>query len=206
MKMQMAGRYITLTAETEAEQDGLGAIAEQMRGRRLQVGSIDRNCVTLRPGGSGGEDRIKPVNITFDTTPMPLRLISNLAETPFELNGQRYASIEGFWQGLKFPGDADRQRLAALSGHAAKSAGPTAAPGDRIIYQEEVVYVGTADHWALMERACNAKFDQHEPARTALLSTSDQPLAHKVSPDSRTIPGLIMADIWTRIRARLATT
>ncbi len=204
MKMQLAGRYITLKAETEDERDGLGAIAEQTRGRRLQVGSIDRDGLTLRPGGSGRDESVKPINITFDTTPMPLRLISNLAETPFELNGQRYASIEGFWQGVKFPGEEDRQRLAALSGHAAKSAGPASKPGDRIVYRDEEVCVGTVDHWGLMERACNAKFDQHEGARAALLSTGDQPLEHKVQPDSRTIPGLIMADIWMRIRKRLA--
>jgi hypothetical protein len=30
------------------------------------------------------------------------------------LDEQRYASIEGFWQGLKFPADDDRRRLAVL--------------------------------------------------------------------------------------------
>lgn len=204
MKIQLTGRYITLNAESEAERDGLAAIAEKMRGRRLQVGSIDREGLTLRPGGSGRDETVKPINITFDATPMPLQLISNLAETPFELNGQHYSSIEGFWQGLKFPGEEDRRRLAVLSGHAAKSAGPASNPGDRIVYQNQGVYVGTVDHWALMERACNAKFDQHEGARSALLSTLDQPLEHKVRPDSRTIPGLIMAEIWMRIRKRLA--
>ena len=55
-----------------------------------------------------------------------------------------------------------------------------------------------------MECACEAKFSQHEEARRALLNTKERPLVHKTRRDSRTIPGVIMAEIWTRIRSRLA--
>jgi predicted NAD-dependent protein-ADP-ribosyltransferase YbiA (DUF1768 family) len=51
-----------------------------------------------------------------------------------------------------------------------------------------------------MRRACEAKFAQHEGARTALLDTGERWLTHRVRKDSRTIPGAIMADIWMRIR------
>ena len=54
-----------------------------------------------------------------------------------------------------------------------------------------------------MRRACEAKFAQHEGARTALLNTGERWLTHRTRKDSRTIPGAIMADIWMRIRARL---
>jgi hypothetical protein len=54
-----------------------------------------------------------------------------------------------------------------------------------------------------MERACAAKFEQHGPARGALLATGQRPLTHKVRPDSRMIPGVILADIWMRLRDRL---
>ncbi len=145
-----------------------------------------------------------PINITFDETPMPLRLISNLAETSFELDGRWYSSVEGFWQGLKFADAADRERLAELAGHSAKSAGPKVEPGDRIVYEGREVVVGTVDHWALMERANTAKFEQDEDARAALLSTGTSPLIHQVAVDSRTIPGIVMADIWMRIREELA--
>ncbi len=145
-----------------------------------------------------------PINITFDETPMPLRLISNLAETSFELDGRWYSSVEGFWQGLKFADAADRERLAELAGHSAKSAGPKVEPGDRLVYEGREVVVGTVDHWALMERANTAKFEQDEDARAALLSTGTSPLIHQVAVDSRTIPGIVMADIWMRIREELA--
>jgi hypothetical protein len=54
-----------------------------------------------------------------------------------------------------------------------------------------------------MERACTAKFEQNAKAREALLATAKRPLVHQVRPDSQTIPGVIMAEIWTRIRERL---
>jgi predicted NAD-dependent protein-ADP-ribosyltransferase YbiA (DUF1768 family) len=53
-----------------------------------------------------------------------------------------------------------------------------------------------------MERACRAKFEQNAEARAALLATGDRPLTHVVRRDSTTIPGVIMAQIWMRIRKR----
>src|SRR5882762_5714681 len=32
-----------------------------------------------------------------------LGLLSNLAPTPFEFHGKKYASLEGFWQAMKYP-------------------------------------------------------------------------------------------------------
>jgi predicted NAD-dependent protein-ADP-ribosyltransferase YbiA (DUF1768 family) len=131
---------------------------------------------------------------------MPLRLISNFAQTPFVLDAMPYASIEGFWQGLKFPDDADRRRLADLYGSAAKDAGFYAPKADHISYVGQDILVGTWDHWQLMERACRAKFEQNEEAAQALLSTGTRPLVHRLRPCSRSIPGVIMAEIWMRIR------
>lgn len=218
MKIKLAGRYLALSAETEGERADLLAIAGDVAGQTFRVDTVNGETLSMRATGKT-DDRPRPpkesrgeavaanegpLNITYDVTPMPFRLISNLAETSFELDGRFYASIEGFWQGLKFTDEADRKRLAELAGHAAKSAGPKSSPGDRFVYEGKEVVAGTVDHWALMERASRAKFEQDEDARAALLQTGTRPLEHKVSPDSRTIPGIIMADIWMRIRAELA--
>jgi predicted NAD-dependent protein-ADP-ribosyltransferase YbiA (DUF1768 family) len=152
--------------------------------------------------GPEAQARREPLNIT-SRSPQPLRLVSNFADTPFELDERAYASIEGFWQGLKFPDEADRRRLAALYGSAAKDAGYYAPKADTLIYRDASVRIGTWDHWQLMKRACAAKFDQHDAARAALLSTGQRPLVHVTKPDSRTIPGVIMAQIWMQIRHRL---
>ena len=66
-----------------------------------------------------------------------LGLLSNFAATPFVFHGQRYASLEGFWQMMKYPeNDADlrakfpglewrhtREQVAQLTAFDAKRAG-----------------------------------------------------------------------------------
>ena len=149
----------------------------------------------------GPEDEAcrKPVNIS-SRSPMPLQLVSNFAHTPFVLDHREYASIEGFWQGLKFPQAADRLRLASLHGDEARDAGLLAPAADAFDYAGRIIRTGTFEHWQLMERACVAKFEQNPAARDALLSTGGRPITHRVEPDSRNIPGVIMAEIWLRIR------
>src|SRR5262245_61490138 len=39
-----------------------------------------------------------------------LGLLSNFAATPFEFHGKRYASLEGFWQAMKYPEGPDDPR------------------------------------------------------------------------------------------------
>ncbi len=41
-----------------------------------------------------------------------LGLLSNFAATPFTFRGQRYASLEGLWQSMKYPEGADDPRSA----------------------------------------------------------------------------------------------
>ncbi len=64
--------------------------------------------------------------------------------------------------------------------------------------------MGRYEHWSLMRQACQAKFSQNAVAREVLMATGERPLTHRVRRDSRTIPGALLADIWMRIRARLA--
>jgi hypothetical protein len=75
--------------------------------------------------------------------------------------------------------------------------------GATICYGGEDIVVGTSAHWRLMEKACRAKFEQNAEARAALLATGERPLTHVVRRDSTTIPGVIMAQIWIRIRKRI---
>src|SRR6202167_2535911 len=69
-----------------------------------------------------------------------LGLLSNFAPTPFTFHGRRYASLEGFWQMMKYPEGADdpratfpglvwkytRDEVARLTGFDAKHAGDLA--------------------------------------------------------------------------------
>src|SRR5947208_3128579 len=64
-----------------------------------------------------------------------LGLLSNFAPTPFELDGEKFASVEGLWQSMVYPeGDSDerakagkwphtRAEVAAMAAFEAKAAG-----------------------------------------------------------------------------------
>ena len=143
----------------------------------------------------------EPINVT-SSSPDPIRLIANFAPTPFELDGVHYACVEAFWQSLRFPIEK-RPRIAVMDGRAAKTASAKQPYGSHIVYAGQTVAVGAFDHWQLMRRACAAKFEQNDNARAALLATGERPLVHVVRRDSRTIPGVIMADIWMTLRADL---
>ena len=179
---------------------GLASWAALHAGQVFRLRATDDGSVRLHAIGPEDEACRVPINIT-SRSPGELRLVSNFAAAHFVLDGLDYASVEGFWQGLKFPEEADRRRLAALVGSKAKDAGYYAPKSDAFTYARATVRVGTWDHWQLMEKACAAKFEQCEAARAALLSTGKRPLVHQVKRDSRSIPGVIMADIWMRIRA-----
>jgi predicted NAD-dependent protein-ADP-ribosyltransferase YbiA (DUF1768 family) len=143
----------------------------------------------------------EPINVT-SMSPDPIRLIANFAPTPFELDGVRYACVEAFWQSLRFPLE-ERTRIAALDGATAKRESDAQPYGSHITYLGQAIPVGAYDHWQLMRRACRAKFQQNADARAALMGTGDRPLVHRVRRDSRTIPGVIMAEIWMKLRADL---
>jgi predicted NAD-dependent protein-ADP-ribosyltransferase YbiA (DUF1768 family) len=200
MRAQSSEGILVLTPESGED----SAFAEWLAAHAGQVFRLEGEDGTARLHSLGPEAEAcrEPINITSQS-PMPLALASNFAETPFVLDGRHYASIEGFWQGLKFPEDSDRRRLAKMHGKKAKDAGSRAPPADTFVYGGTTIRSGTFDHWQLMERACVAKFSQHQAARDALVSTGTRPIVHQIGPDSRTIPGVIMADIWSRIRQQL---
>lgn len=171
-------------------------------GQVFSLRHIEGGSIVFRSLGPEETACRVPLNIE-SRAPAPLDLISNVAATPFHLDRMNYGSVEGFWQGLKFPGESDRRRIAALDGGEAKRAGEDAPASPTFVYQGEEMIFGTFAHWQLMERACRAKFSQSAAAREALLSTGERPLEHRVRRDSRTIPGVIMAEIWMRIRIDL---
>jgi hypothetical protein len=145
------------------------------------------------------------------------RLLSTFANTPFELRcGStvvRCASVEGFWQGLKFPeGSAERARVFGMSGTAAKLAGANSPSSDAIDFCGRTIRRGSADHHALGELAMRAKLEQNPSVRSALLATDGLRLTHELVddqgarvPDSLTLPAAVFCAIWTRLRDELAS-
>jgi len=180
----------------------LEAYASVRAGDVFELARAGERGIVLRRLGPRPEACREPIDISSRVANDAWRPISNFAHTPFELDGRPYASVEGFWQGLKFPGERARARVAALHGHAAKSAAAGLEPRS-LRYGGVTIRYGTPEHWALMRRACEAKFTQNAVAREALLATGTRPLTHVMRRDSRSIPGVVMSDIWMKVRKKL---
>jgi predicted NAD-dependent protein-ADP-ribosyltransferase YbiA (DUF1768 family) len=202
MKTLLKPDALVLLPESDVERD---ALDEWKKNNAENVFVANENPgpgAALIVLGPRSEACREPINVTSHSPDERIRLIANFAPTAFDLDGGRYASVESFWQSLRFPVD-QRARIAGLDGAEAKKASSAQPYGSHIDYGDRSIMVGTWDHWQLMRRACQAKFEQNANAREALLATGDRPLIHKVRFDSRTIPGVIMAEIWTKLRARL---
>jgi ribA/ribD-fused uncharacterized protein len=200
MRVILKPGMLILAPETDIDHAAFSAWRETVKGH---VFHFDGRSGALHDLGPREEACREPMNIVFNQIDKRWQPISNLAHTPFTLRGLIYASVEGFWQGLKFESDADRARVAALWGKPAKQAAREAPEIERFVYDGETYAVGGAGHRSLMLQACRAKFDQHAGACEALLATGNRPLTHRVRRDSKTIPGVVMAEIWMRIRAGL---
>ena len=125
-----------------------------------------------------------------------LGLLSNFAATPFVFRGQRYASLEGFWQMMlypegpndpraKFPGiewKYTRAQVAQMVAFEAKRAGDLAETnmqkmritwvsfaGKRFEYRPAVA----GEHYKLIVAATRAKVKQNPEVKKVLLATGD---------------------------------
>ena len=203
MKVLLKAGRLVLVPEGATETTELAAWKTEQTGHVLTVQNTAGEGVALFDLGARADACNEPYQIASFVVAPAAKLISNFAATPFTLDGREYASVESFWQGLKFPEPAERRRLAVLPGPQARREGEAQGYGETVEYEGERIPVGAWPHWQLMRRACRAKFTQNEEARLALLSTGDRPLVHRVRRDSRTIPGVIMAEIWMKIRRKL---
>jgi predicted NAD-dependent protein-ADP-ribosyltransferase YbiA (DUF1768 family) len=206
MKILIKPHHIILVPESPTETEAIASWNDSRSGHAFELQGTSGPGIALRDLGPKSEACNEPIAVWSKSPDPAVRLISNFAATPFELDGMIYQSVESFWQSLKFESDAERLRIALVDGPRAKHEGEKRPQAETFLYDGRRILVGTWQHWELMERACWAKFDQNPDAREALLGTSERPLVHRMRRDSRTIPGVIMADIWMRIRDRLRGT
>jgi len=125
-----------------------------------------------------------------------LGLLSNFAATPFEFHGKRYASMEGFWQMMKYPENADDERakfpdiewpftrdeVAQLTAFEAKRAGDVADENMQQMGIDWVTFEGRqmeyrplepGEHYELVVAAMRAKIRQNPEVERVLLATGD---------------------------------
>lgn len=146
-------------------------------------------------------------NVASNSSDPTEAVLSNLARSPFELDGRRYESVEGFWQGLKFPDGDVRENIASMHGIASKKVGNGAVPADTFTYLYDSYVVGSPEHQGLMKRAIRAKLEQNPEILALLLATGDAKIIHEPMradgspyPDSTTIPGVVFSKILMELR------
>jgi predicted NAD-dependent protein-ADP-ribosyltransferase YbiA (DUF1768 family) len=203
MRTILKDGLLVLAPETAEEADQLAAWKLRHADHVLHVATAQEAALELCDLGEKAQACREPINVVSSSPDPVARMVGNFATAPFVLDGQQYLSVESFWQGLKFDDATERRRLAKVDGPRARDEGDRKGYGAIVSYGGEEIAVGTWRHWQLMERACRAKFEQNAQARAALLSTGSRPITHILRRDSRSIPGVVMADIWMRIRADL---
>jgi predicted NAD-dependent protein-ADP-ribosyltransferase YbiA (DUF1768 family) len=157
-----------------------------------------------------------------------LGLLSNFAPTPFVFHGKRYASLEGFWQMMKFPEGPDdprakfpgitwthtRDEVGQMTAFDAKHAGNEGEQNMKKMGITWVTFEGKqiqyrpkepGEHYRLIVDATRAKVDQNPEVRKVLLATGDLIL----KPDHHQEPDPPAAwryyDILMQIRKELRT-
>jgi len=155
-----------------------------------------------------------------------LGLLSNFAATPFTFKGKRYASLEGFWQMMKYPeGPTDprakfpglewkytREQVGQLTSFEAKNAGTLAEQNMKKMGIGWVSFEGQqfqyrpaapGEHYRLIVAATWEKVRQNPEVKKVLLATGDLIL----KPDHHQEPDAPAAwryyEILTQIRAEL---
>jgi len=143
-----------------------------------------------------------------------LGLLSNFAATPFTFHGKRYASLEGFWQMMKFPeGTNDmrghwptygnptikwpntREQVSQMTAFDASRAGRAAETKMKAMGIDWVTFEGKqmkyranerGEFYKLIVAATREKVRQNPAVKKVLLATGDLTLKpdHHQSPDS----------------------
>lgn len=147
-------------------------------------------------------------NIASNSTDQIEAWLSNLSHNPFFLNGVLYASVEAFWQSLKFEnGSREWQECIKLSGIFSKRYGNKAIPKTHFSYNSLEIEVGSKRHQLLMKVALREQLKQNPDKLRLLLDTKNANLIHApkkkdgtLYPDSTTIPGEVFSRILMELR------
>lgn len=155
-----------------------------------------------------------------------LGLLSNFAATPFEFHGKRYASLEGFWQMMKFPEDTNdprakfpgltwpctREQVAQLTSFEAKRAGDAGEKNMKLMGIDWVTFEGKrieykpaqpGEHYRLIVEATREKVRQNPEVKKVLLATGNLKLRPDHHQESNAPTAWRYYDILTQIRSEL---
>ena len=154
-----------------------------------------------------------------------LGLLSNFAPTPFMYKGKHYASMEGFWQMMKYPeGEEDprwgkgkvkwpytRDQVAAMTAFEAHSAGVKAEENMKVLgiewlsFEGEQIFFKTKEegirrHYELIVAGMKEKYKQNSNVQEVLLATRGLRLRPDHHEDQDGTIAWRYYEIWEKIR------
>ncbi len=155
-----------------------------------------------------------------------LGLLSNFAATPFKFRGKQYASLEGFWQMMKYPEGRDdprakfagiewkykRDEVAQLTAFDAKKAGDLASKNMSKMGIDWVTFDGKqmpykpakpGEHYQLIKEATKEKVRQNPEVQRVLLATGDLLLKPDHHQEADVVAAWRYYEILTQIRDEL---
>ncbi len=152
-----------------------------------------------------------------------LGILSNFAATAFVLDDVNYASVEGFWQMMKYPETSDdprsvlvypfsREEVSAMTAFTAKDAGKIGELKMKELGIDWVSYQGTRMtycsvekglHYELIKRAMIEKVNQNPEVKRILLLTGDLILRPDHHAEGCQAPEWKYYELWMEIRSNL---
>jgi predicted NAD-dependent protein-ADP-ribosyltransferase YbiA (DUF1768 family) len=155
-----------------------------------------------------------------------LGLLSNFAPTPFTFRGKRYASVEGFWQAMKYPeGEGDpraaiedftwpftRDQVAQMVAFEAKAAGDVGSRAMRRLRIDWVSFAGRrfpyrpaepGEHYELIIAAMRAKLAHNPEVVRVLMSTGNLVLRPDHRQEANAPAAWRYHEIWMQLRTEL---
>jgi len=115
-------------------------------------------------------------------TGYPSSSLSNFSPHPFELDGVKCASMEGFLQSLKFKNPEIQEHVCSLVGKKAKFKGKKKKWWlDQTLYWRGVsIKRDSEEYQLLLDRAFNALYEQSDSFKRALHATQNATLTHSM--------------------------
>lgn len=155
-----------------------------------------------------------------------LGLLSNFAPTPFVFRGKTYASMEGFWQAMKYPEGPDdprsrerrvvwrwtRAQVEQMTAFEAKKAGDMASENMKIMGINWVTFEGKrltyktgekGAHYALILEATREKLRQNKEVKEALMATDRLRLRPDHHQGPNPPPAWRYYEIWEQLRSEV---
>ena len=137
------------------------------------------------------------VNAYFKSKNPIERQLSNLAYSPFIIEGRECLSLEGFYQGIKRSGEDSQNHVFMTFGMQAKGL----SKNTKFVYFNGEKYrVGSEEHHNLIFKAQVCKYSQCEKSRNAMIKSGSSKITHKVGNDSKFYPAKVYCKHLTKIR------